>query len=123
MLPMFVGEGHWAIPAGVSAVKTDQYLHGDESEICRDVRYKFDAPKNLDQLLDHVPKEEQDAVREGVRALGLNLKEIQSEELAEIVSMLASDTKALPDLISTAARNSPVDPTALRSLWLGPFKV
>ena len=71
MLPMFVGEGHWAIPTGVSAVKTDQYLHGDESEICRDVRYKFDAPKNLDQLLDHVPKEEQDAVREGVRALGL----------------------------------------------------
>jgi HD superfamily phosphohydrolase len=123
MLPMFVGEANWAIPAGISAVKTDQYLHGDQSEICRDVRYKFDAPKSLDQLLDHVPEVDRSAVREGVGALGLRLIEVPSEELAEIVSMLASDPQALPGLINTAARNSAVDANALRSLWLGKFRL
>jgi hypothetical protein len=122
MLPMFVSEGNWTIPAGISAVRTDQYLHGDRSDICRDVRYKFDKPKSLDQLLDHVVEADRGIVREGVRALGLNLDEVQSEELAEIVSMLASDPQAIPGLIDTAARNSPVDPRALKSLWLNPFR-
>lgn len=118
MLPMFVAEASWSIPEGVSAVKTDQYLHGDDSPTCRDVRYKFDMPKELNQLLDRVPSEQRDIVREAVRGIGLSPASVRSEEMAEIVSVLASATADLPRLIETANRNSTVDPARLRELWL-----
>jgi HD superfamily phosphohydrolase len=122
MLPMFVAESSWGIPVGISAVKTDQYLHGDDSPICRDVRYKFDSAKDLSQLLDQVPPENRDIVRQAVRGIGLDPSSIRSEEMAEIVSVLAAAPALLPDLVATAARNSPVDPQLLRDLWLDKLK-
>lgn len=122
MLPMFVAESSWSIPAGISAVKTDQYLHGDDSPTCRDVRYKFDMPKELDQLLDRVDVEHRDIVREAVRGLGLSPNTVRSEEMAEIVSVLASQATDLPNLIDRPNRNSAVDPVRLRELWLADLK-
>lgn len=118
MLPMFVAESSWSIPEGISAVRTDQYLHSDDSPTCRDVRYKFDMPKDINQLLDRVPSEHRDIVREAVRGMGLSPASVRSEEMAEIVSVLAGAATRLPDLIETANRNSPVDSARLRELWL-----
>ena len=122
MLPMFVSEAQWKIPTGVSAVKTNQYLHGDDSSTCRDVRYKFDATKLIEDLLDQVPENDRDVVQQAVRAIGLHRSVVKSEEMAEIVSVFAAVPDALPKLIETAARGSAVDPESLRTLWLGKLK-
>src|SRR4029077_8080726 len=65
LLGLFVSDGHWfrvsdhLFSKEVSAVKVGQYLHGDQSYNCRDVRYKFDNGRDLETVLKESIKDEE----------------------------------------------------------------
>jgi HD superfamily phosphohydrolase len=126
LLKLFVAESGWfelgdtSIASKVSAVKISQYLHSESSAECRDVRYKFDADGSLETALQTVPAgEARDLVRQSVRALSIVPGELGSEELVEIITRLHAVGPGLVELAAaTAARNSPVDESKLKELWL-----
>jgi hypothetical protein len=125
-LNLFVSDGSWfrvsdhRFSKEVSAVKVGQYLHGDQSYNCRDVRYKFDSGRDLETVLRETVRDEDKrrVVQQAIRATGFDVGEIRSEEMAELVARLAQAEKVLPELISITARNSPVRGRTLKSLWL-----
>jgi HD superfamily phosphohydrolase len=126
LLELFVSDGSWfrvsehRFSKKVSAVKVGQYLHGDQSYNCRDVRYKFDSGRDLDTVLRETiaDEEKRKLVQQAIRATGFDVAEIRGEEMAELVSRLAQAENVLPDLISIAGRNSPVRGRTLKSIWL-----
>jgi hypothetical protein len=66
---------------GVSAVKVEQFIHGDQTDRCRDSRYKFDAPVEADWAA-------QDRCRQNVLAmlssLGRQVSAFRREELNQL---------------------------------------
>lgn len=127
IVKLFVGDSAWfqlggkGIPAAVSAVKVSQYVHGDESPKCRDVRYRFDEPVSLDQLVaDMVSDSElREMVKQAIRATGVAVSQIKAEELAELIGHLASRPLELPNIVEElAARGHPNRDQRLKSLWL-----
>ena len=130
LLQLLVGDSGWFklgaqdLPAAVSAVRVDQYLHGDASPKCRDVRYKFDAGLELAALLERfVPEPETRAlVREAIRATGVDPRQMMGEEMGEAVLKFASAPELLPNLVDIAARNSPVRDDTLREVWLSDLR-
>jgi len=131
LLTQFVADDGWSalgvtnISKDVSAVKIDQYLHGDDSPRCRDVRYKFDAPRKLEELLTRsiAKKEERAIVRQAIQATGLDTAEVKGEEMAEVVCRFASAASKLPELLKdAAARNGLIDEDRLKDLWLDDLK-
>lgn len=107
------------IPHATSGVRVDQYLHSDGAENCRDVRYKFDLSRDLKAVLDSaVPVEKREVVSQAVRAIGLDPTQVMGEEMAEIVSRLATaSAEDLTNLVQLASRNRPASEEILISLW------
>ena len=103
----------------VSGVQVSQYLHGDDSPKCRDVRYKFDAPADFDAAIRQVVNgEERNNLEEAYKALGLDNGLLDMEEMVEVLTKLHKNTSKLPKLTDTvAARGLPFNPEVLRSFW------
>jgi len=127
LLKLFVADGGWFklgyedLPNQVSAVKISQYLHGDASIRCRDVRYKFDSRRSFSEVLSElVPGgEKQELVRQGMRAMGVDPEQFGGEELSEIISRLHGAGAKVKELVSDkAARSSPTNESKLKELWL-----
>lgn len=126
LLKLFVNETDWLnlrernLAQEVSAVRVSQYLHGDRSPNCRDVRYKFDSPKPLKEILEHTVKDSttRDVVEQAIRACNIQKDHFSAEELGEVVVRFANSVSELPELIQIASRNAPVADDKLRSFWL-----
>jgi hypothetical protein len=105
-------------------VRVSQYLHGDRSPNCRDVRYKFDSPKPVKQVLEHALRDTKTrgVVEQAIRACGIQKDHLTGEELTEVVVRFANSASELPELIEVAGRNSPVRDEKLRSFWLKDLK-
>lgn len=84
------------------------------------MRYKFDSPKPLKEILQHTVKDSKtrDVVEQAIRACNIQKDHFSAEELGEIVVRFANSVSELPELIQVAGRNAPVQDEKLRSLWL-----
>jgi hypothetical protein len=127
LLRLFVADSGWFklggkdIPYQVSAVKISQYLHGDASTECRDIRYKFDKKRVFsDVLIELVPESsDQERVRQAMRAIGVAPDQFDGEELSELISRLDGAGTRVKELVnSSPARNSPINEARLKELWL-----
>ena len=126
LIKLFVNETDWLnlrdrdLAQEVSAVRVSQYLHGDRSPNCRDVRYKFDSTKPPNQILEHTLKDSKtrDIVEQAIRACNIRKDYLTAEELTEVVVRFGNSASELPELIEVAGRNSPVQDEKLRSFWL-----
>jgi len=123
-LELFVGDHYWFkrgeadIPGKVSAVKISQYLHGDDSLKCRDIRYKFDSASPLDEIIDGLVSDskENELIKEIVPALGLGPEYLKEEEVRELIERLRNVEDKGTFLQSKAARGeSPEE--ELKALW------
>jgi len=104
----------------VSAVNVSQYVHGEDMRKCRDVRYKFDLERPLEESLEAVPEGGQrDAVRQALRALSIATRDMNGEEVGELTGRLAAASSELPALVDTtrAARGRPFEEEKLREIW------
>src|SRR5205807_7296620 len=130
LLRLFVSDGAWLKVSEhlhskqVSTVEVGQYLHGAQSNKCRDVRYKFDRGRDLEAVLNEsIPdKDQRMVVQQVIRATGFGVAEIRGEEMAELVARLAHAGDLLPELIDITGRNSPIRGEKLKSLWLQDLK-
>ena len=126
LIQLFVNETEWMklrerdLAQQVSAVRVSQYLHGAHSANCRDVRYKFDSPKPLSEILERTIKtpETRAVVEQAIRACNIRKDHLTEEELTEVVVRFAGSVSELPGLIEIAGRNAPVRDEKLRSFWL-----
>jgi hypothetical protein len=127
LLKQFVADAGWSelgemdVPSAVSAVKIDQYLHGEDgSPKCRDVRYKFDTVRTLDEIIVRYTNDaNRETVLQAVGATGLNPAEVRGEEMAEVVCRFVSCASELPDILSSAAaRNGLIDDQRLKHIWM-----
>ena len=103
----------------VSGVQVAQYLHGDDSPKCRDVRYKFDLPSNFEAALKQVINGgSREKVEEAFATLGIDKNHLDMEELVEVLTKLHQNSSRLTELTETAAaRNQTFDEGVLRSFW------
>ncbi|HEY6803737.1 MAG TPA: hypothetical protein VI306_09175 [Pyrinomonadaceae bacterium] len=103
----------------VSGVQISQYLHGENSPKCRDVRYKFDEAGNFDEALHQVVTEgDREKVEEAFNSLGVDKNLFEMEELVEVLTKLQNNSDQLIDLTETvAARNQTFNESVLRSFW------
>lgn len=109
--------GEHDIPELVSAVKVDQYVHGDDVSNCRDVRYKFDKECDAKSVIERITadKEKQGMLQQVIRQLALD--GLKSEELAELAGRL-SQASDLPTFIqAVASRSHAIVEEKLKSLW------
>jgi len=80
---------------GVTTVNLESYVHGDEHETCRDMRYKYAAPAA------HVERAKVERV---LRALGVErsiLGEFEYIDFADVLETTATEVEVMPE----AARN------------------
>jgi HD superfamily phosphohydrolase len=125
------------LPAEVSAVAVDQYLHGEDHEKCRDIRYKFDLMGTVAEVLARLSlaPEKRQLVAETVRSLGISTANLKLEELSELIMRLVDRMqvdgnfeKALASDLEVAAstaalgRSTPIRSDLVRSLWLGDLR-
>lgn len=106
---------------GVSGVDLGQYLHLESDEHCRDIRYRFDRPSDLPRCLKdaQVSQDDEASIREFLRLAKVDLKEIEHEELSDIVSHVAKRIQDLDAEIHKAARvGVTLDPNSVRRVWL-----
>jgi hypothetical protein len=139
LLRIFNSEGYKfkqyynAIPQQVSAVAVEQYLHGDDFHKCRDIRYKFDLTRPVDEVVKKVKvaHEKRLLIAETVRSLGVAVSTLKTEELSELVARLADRLqhdetfeKELANDLEKAmgeaaqGRSTPIRVDLLKRLWL-----
>ena len=126
-LNLFVSDNAWFefgqrnIPKLVSAVKISQYLHGDDSQKCRDVRYKFDRTSGPEVIIDQVIQNDQERqlLKELILSFKLTRSYLKDEEVRELVGRLrkAQDPETLVKR-AAARMDDPKVQEELKSLWL-----
>ena len=95
-------ELHAGIQGEVSGIDLEWYLHGDDTDNCKDVRYKFDEPSSLD--LEEIARGSDNGRAEAARALlafGLAKGRLLERETLEFLEKYKSTT---PELKATIGR-------------------
>jgi len=109
----------------IGPIAADHYLHGEDQEGCRDIRYKYDPRADLAALNTALknaglPFQVEQLIKSLFESCGRPLSDFRREELSEIIGRLATSPELLPLAIrrDAARLESPFDIAVIRNIWL-----
>jgi HD superfamily phosphohydrolase len=105
----------------IAGVDFDSYVHVDSEDNCRDVRYRYDFPADIDQCISEAGLGPQaaDALTELLRLAQIDRATLGHQELADIVARLGPSLfQLLPVTAQAAFVGVEIDPHDLCGRWI-----